>query len=98
MKWLTLEYIHAHSRIESDCEDGILQMYGESAEDTVLNILHRTYEDLIEQYGKVPTPVVHASLMLVDISYQHRAPITPANISLVPYSFDMLLKPYMRLT
>jgi hypothetical protein len=31
-------------------------------------------------------------------SYQHREPSSPQNISSVPYDFDLLLKPYMRLT
>jgi hypothetical protein len=36
--------------------------------------------------------------MLVAQSYQHREPSSPQNISSVPYAFDLLLKPYMRLT
>ena len=37
MKWLTLELIKKHSRIDSNVEDDLLTIYGESAEDTVLN-------------------------------------------------------------
>lgn len=101
MNWLTIDYIKQHSRIEFDCEDGILEMYGESAEETVANYLNRgknadeCSENLIGQYGKIPAPIIHATLMLVDVSYNHRTPITPTNMSLVPYTFDMLVKPYM---
>jgi hypothetical protein len=101
MKWLTLEQIKAQLRIEPDFhdEDTILKdVYGESAEETLLNYLNRPYQDIIERYGKVPLPLVQASLMLVDVSYQHRSPISVTNISLVPYTFDLLVKPYMRLT
>ena len=35
--------------------------------------------------------------MLVDVSYQYRSPISPTNVSVVPYTFDILVKPYMRL-
>lgn len=100
MKWLTLEQIKAQLRIEADftAEDTLLVNYGEAAEDTLLNYLNRPYQDIIERYGKVPLPLVQASLMLVDVSYQHRSPISVTNISLVPYTFDLLVKPYMRLT
>lgn len=100
MKWLTLEQIKAQLRIEADftAEDTLLGSYGEAAEETLLNYLNRPYQDIIERYGKVPLPLVQASLMLVDVSYQHRSPISVTNISLVPYTFDLLVKPYMRLT
>lgn len=98
MKWLTLEYIKKHSRIEYDVEDDILELYGESAEETVLNICARTYEDLVEEFGQVPKALVHASLMLVDVSYQQRGPVSQQSLHTVPYTFDLLVKPYMRLT
>lgn len=100
MKWLTLEKIKAQLRIEPDFhdEDAILEVYGESAETTLLNYLNRPYADIIGSYGSMPVPLVQASLMLVDTSYQHRSPISVTNISQVPYTFDLLVKPYMRLT
>jgi hypothetical protein len=99
MKWLTLEKIKAQLRIEPDFhdEDELLEEYGESAEEVLLNYLNRTYEDVIEVYGRVPAPLRHASLMLVDTSYQYRSPVSTQSMSLVPYTFDILVKPYMRL-
>ena len=35
--------------------------------------------------------------MLVDVSYNNRSPIGPQQMSLIPYTFDMLIKPYMKL-
>ena len=95
MKYLTLADIKAHSRIDYDIEDNLLTMYAESAEETVLNYLNRSYEDLIAKYGSVPKPVFHATLMLVDISYQQRNPVTANSMSVVPYTFDILVKPYI---
>ena len=99
MKYLTLEKIKAQCRIEPDFtdEDTLLEAYGESAEETVLNTLCRSYENLMEVYGRVPAPILHATLMLVDVSYQHRSPVSSQNMSIVPYTFDILVKPYMRL-
>ena len=97
MKWLSIEYIKMHSRIDFDCEDDLLELYGESAEDTVLNVIARSYTEVIELYGEVPKPLYVASLMLVEVSYTQRAPITQTNLYTVPYAFDMMVKPYMKL-
>ena len=36
--------------------------------------------------------------MLVDLSYQQRSPVSPVSMYAVPYTFDLLIKPYMKLT
>ena len=97
MKWLTLEWIKKHSRIDFDCEDELLELYGESAEDTVLNVIARSYTEVIEHYGEVPKPLFVAALMLVEVSYTQRGPIAQQNMYTVPYTFDMMVKPYMKL-
>ena len=101
MKWLTIDYIKQHSRIDYDCEDDVLHLYGESAEETVLNVIARTDDEVVEQFGtkgkKVPAALIHASLMLVDLAYTQRSPISQPNIYTVPYAFDMMVKPYMKL-
>jgi uncharacterized phage protein (predicted DNA packaging) len=98
MKWLTIDWIKQHSRIDFDCENELLELYGEDAEETVLNLCNRTMEDIIEQYGQVPKPLYVAALMLVETSYTQRAPISMQNLYTVPYAFDMKVKPYMKLT
>ena len=100
MKWLTLDKIKAQCRIEQDftLEDDILEMYGESAEDSVLDIIRRSYTEVLEKYGEVPTPLVHASLMLVALSYKERGPVSSQNLYQVPYAVDFKLKPYMKLS
>lgn len=97
MKWLTVEYIKQHSRIDDCCEDVNLELYGEAAEKTVLNVIGMTFEELTGKYGCVPAPLIHASLLLVDVSYNNRSPVSTTNMSVVPYTFDLLVKPYMKL-
>lgn len=97
MKWLTLDYIHAHSRVDFDCEDSLLELYGKSAEEAVLNVTRRTYDELIEQYGEIPAPIYQACLMLVELSYTQRSPGALTNLHTDPYAFDFLVKPYMKL-
>lgn len=101
MKWLTIDYIRQHSRIDFDCEDSLLELYGESAEEMVLEITRRTYDEIREIWGNdqkpIPAAIIHASLMLVDLSYQQRSPVSQQNLYTVPYAFDMLIKPYIKL-
>ena len=101
MKFLTFDMIKAQLRLDDEqarMEHDLLCDYGEAAEDTVLNICNRTLDDIIEQYGKVPASIRRVALMLVDNQYKERSPISPQNMSVVPYTFDLMLKPYMRLT
>lgn len=101
MKYLTFEQIKAQLRLDdeqAELERELLEMYGDSAEQTVLNLLNRTVTDVFEQYGCIPRPLVHATLLLVDNAYKERSPISPQSMSTVPYAFDLMLKPYMKLS
>lgn len=100
MKWLTLEQIKQQLRIEPDFtqEDALLTTYGESAETMVLNVCSRTYEDFIEDYGEIPADIIHASLLLVGVSYQQHEAVSMNQLYAIPYAFDMKVKPYMRLS
>ena len=104
MKFLTIDYIKQHSRIDFDCEDQLLELYGDSAEDTLAALLNRgrnahdMVRSLQEEYGQVPAAIYHAALMLTEQAYNHRGPTSPQNMSIVPYGFDLLVKHYMRLT
>ena len=104
MEFLTLEYIKDHSRLTFDCDDQLLELYGDSAEETLAGLLNRgkTVEQMVasltEEYGQVPAQCYHAALMLTEQAYNHRGPTSPTNMSIVPYGFDLLVKPLMRLT
>ena len=95
MKYLKIDYIKAHSRIDFDCEDAELELYGQGAEETILYLCNRTYENLIGTYGEVPASIIHVTLELVCNSYERRSPASPQNLSAVPYNFDLLVKEYI---
>ena len=99
MKWLTLELIKQQLRIEPDFtdEDKLLEKYGNSAEQTVMNITRRTYDNFMSEYGQIPDDIVHATLLMVTESYEHHSPVSMQNMSIIPYALDIKLKPYMRL-
>lgn len=98
MKWLTLNEIKDQLRIERDftLEDQKLTMYGDSAEEVLMEVTRRTYDDFVENYGKIPTPIREASLMLVTASYETGSAVSLQQLYSNP-TFEMKLKPYMRL-
>ena len=100
MKFLTFDQIKAQLRLDDEQameEHDLLEMYGESAEDTVLSLIRRNMANLVETYGRVPKRIVQAALMLVSASYQHREPVSSQTMYLVHYSFDQLIRSYIRL-
>lgn len=99
MKWLTLDLIKQQLRIEPDFtdEDELLKKYGNSAEQTVMNITRRTCDNFMSEYGQIPDDIVHATLLMVTESYEHHSPVSMQNMSIIPYALDIKLKPYMRL-
>lgn len=100
MKWLNLQLIKNQLRLEPDYndEDDMLELYGESAEEVIMEYIRRDYDEIIEKYTSVPKNLVLASLMLVDISYQNRSAVSPQNLSVIPYgNIDTLVKPYCKL-
>lgn len=100
MKFLTFDQIKAQLRLDDQQaldEHDLLELYGEAAEDAVLNTCNRTMEDIVEQYGIVPKALVQAGLMLVAQSYQYRESVSPQNLNAVP-GFEMQVRPYIKLT
>lgn len=105
MKFLTIDKIKQQLRLDCTCEAELLDMYGNSAETTLAAYIGFMDENnvpsvdkMLEAYGgTMPAPLVQAALMLVDTSYQFRSPVSAQNMSVVPYTFDLLVKPYVKL-
>ena len=105
MKFLTIDKIKQQLRLDCTCEAELLDMYGNSAETTLAAYIGfmddnnvPSVDKMLEAYGgTMPAPLVQAALMLVDTSYQFRSPVSAQNMSVVPYTFDLLVKPYVKL-
>lgn len=95
MKYLTLEYIKAHSRIDYDCENELISKIGSAAETAILDLIGQSYEELIDTYGEVPDTVMQATFELADNLIRHRAPVELVGLTIVPYNFDLMLKKYI---
>ena len=105
MKFLSIDKIKQQLRLDCTCEAELLDAYGNSAEATLAAYIgfmdeHNvpSVDKMLEAYGgTMPAPLVQAALMLVDTSYQFRSPVSTQNMSVVPYTFDLLVKPYVKL-
>ena len=105
MKFLTIDKIKQQLRLDCTCEAELLDAYGNSAEATLAAYIGCMDENnvpsvdkMLAAYGgTMPAPLVQAALMLVDTSYQFRSPVSAQNMSVVPYTFDLLVKPYVKL-
>ena len=98
MKYLTIDDIKQQLNLDFDCDVALLELYGQGAEDTILYLCNRTYENLVGTYGEVPAAIRQLTLELVTNSYEQRSPASPTNLSAVPYNFDLLVKEYIVLT
>ena len=47
LKWLNLDAIHAHCRIDFNCEDAELEQMAMTAEQAILDLTRRTFENFI---------------------------------------------------
>lgn len=101
MKYLTFEQIKAQLRLDdeqAELEQIRLEGMGMAAEEAVLDIIRRSLIDIILTYNGIPQRLIQCTLLLVDEWYQHRASAEPGALSPVPYAFDFMLKPMMRLS
>ena len=98
LKWLSIEAIHAHCRIDFNCEDAELEQMGITAEQAILDLTRRTYENFLDTYGRIPDPIFNASLLLVQNLYNNRDAADSQKKEASLYGFDLLLKNYMVLT
>ena len=102
MRWLTLGDIKDQLRIEQDdtSQDKLLTRYGATAENFTLGYLQRTESELkamnTDDPTLVPEDIVSATLMLVDLYYQYRGPISMQNLYLIDYGFDALVAPFRK--
>lgn len=100
MKYLTFEQIKAQLRLTDDqaeLERIRLEGMAESAEDAVLTIIRRPLRNVKQVYGHVPQKLIQVTLLLVDEWYKYRSPVEQGQLYPVPYAYDMMLKPMMRL-
>ena len=98
LKWLSLDAIHTHCRIDFNCEDAELEQMGITAEQAILDLTRRTYENFIDTYGRIPDPIFNASLLLVQSLYKNRDAEEQRDSKEIAFGFSFMVKNYMVLT
>lgn len=101
MKYLTFEQIKQQLRLDdeqAELEQMRLEGMAMAAEEAVLEIIRRSLIDVILTYNGIPQRIIQVTLLLVDEWYQHRSPVEQGQLYPVPYTFDLMLKPMMRLS
>jgi hypothetical protein len=98
LKWLSIDAIHAHCRIDFNCEDAELKQMGITAEQAILDLTRRTYENFIDTYGRIPDPIFNASLLLVQSLYKNRDAEEQRDSKEIALGFSFMVKNYMVLT
>ena len=98
LKWLNLDAIHQHCRIDFNCEDAELEQMAMTAEQAILDLTRRTYENFIDTYGRIPDPIFNASLLLVQSLYNNRDAEEQRDSKEIAFGFSFMVKNYMVLT
>ena len=98
LKWLSIEAIHAHCRIDFSCEDAELEQMGIAAEQAILDLTRRTFDNFIDTYGRIPDPIYNATLLLVQSLYKNRDAEEQRDSKEMAFGFAFMVKNYMVLT
>ena len=98
LKWLSIDAIHAHCRIDFNCEDAELEQMGITAEQAILDLTRRTFENFIDTYGRIPDPIFNATLLLVQSLYNNRDAEEQRDSKEIAFGFSFMVKNYMVLT
>lgn len=103
MKFLSLEFLKAHARVDMSCDDALLEMYGDAAEQKIANLLNRgktvqeMVDSLVAERGQIPADIYEAGCMLVAERFDQRNPASQFERHVAPYAIDMNLKPYIKM-
>ena len=98
LKWLSLDAIHQHTRMDFNCEDAELEQFGMAAEQAILDLTRRTYENFLDTYGRIPDPIFNATLLLVQSLYKNRDAEEQRDSKEIAFGFSFMVKNYMVLT
>ena len=98
LKWLSIDAIHAHCRIDFACEDAELEQMGITAEQAILDLTRRTFDNFIDTYGRIPDPIYNATLLLVQSLYKNRDAEEQRDSKEIAFGFSFMVKNYMVLT
>lgn len=94
--FLTLERTKKHLNIDEDFteDDNYILSLISVAETIVQKHIDCKYEDIEEEDGVLPAPLLQAMLLLVGNLYANRESVTYTNANEIPFAYDYLLSLY----
>lgn len=95
--WLSMEEILEHCRIDFAYDEEELKRDGQAAEQAILDLTRRTYNNFIDTYGRIPQPIVNASLLLTQSLYKNRDAEEQRDSKEIAFGFAFMVKNYMYL-
>ena len=98
LRWLNLNAIHERLRIDYNDDDADLKAMAMDAEQCIIDLTRRTYENFIDVYGRIPDPIFTASLLLVGSAYKNREAEGQYDMKEIAFGFSFRVKNYMVLT
>lgn len=93
---IDLKTIKKHLNLDEDyTEDDEYVMYLENvAENVVEKHIDKTLEEIIAEEGEVPTPLLHAMLLLIGNLYDNRESVAYNQVVEVPNTLNYILSLY----
>lgn len=95
-QYINLEIIKNHLNIEQQFDDDDMYLYAllDVAQAAVEKYLDMPLEDMENEDGMLPSPVVHAMLLLIGTFYAQRESVSSASMQPVPNAFEFLCDMY----
>ena len=95
--YVTLEHLKKQCYVDSSDDDDYMTELIDVAEKAVENDIQQPLAYLAVD-GNIPTPLMHAILLIAANLYTNREPVAFANPQVVPYTLQYLIKPYKKYT
>lgn len=114
LKYIPFELLKQHIRQDNDVEDAVIALYGRAAEQTIIGMTRRDEEELLrrgyeERTGCIapgvlppgywlPDALKSAILLFAGHLEKNREAVSGIASHVLPYSIDVLVKPYRKLS
>jgi uncharacterized phage protein (predicted DNA packaging) len=93
---VTLELAKQHLNLEADYvdDDTYIQALIEVAEQAVEVHVNEKLEDIADEEGNIPKPLLQAMLLMIGNLYQNREMVAPMKVTALPYNYEYLINLY----
>ena len=96
MKFISLELAKSHLNLDPEfvVDDKLIILYCNAAERSVAEYLDIDMDDVVDEDGNLPEPIVAGILLMLGNLYMVRESISATSFTEVPFVIKCLLEPY----